>query len=83
MELSAYTKRAIVIKKQELVLYELYNSSSVRGLLDYDKPRSDSLMKSLDEINYRYGSSTLKLAAEGDKKRLADAKRKSITLLYY
>ena len=34
-------------------------------LLDYDSPRSDSLMKSLDEINYRYGSSTLRLAAEG------------------
>jgi len=40
----------------------------VCGLLDYDRPRSDSLMKSLDEINYRYGSSTLRLAAEGIKK---------------
>ena len=33
-----------------------------------NKPRSDALMKSLDEINYRYGSSTLRLAAEGIRK---------------
>ena len=52
-------------KKAGIILYELHNSSSVRGLLDYDRSRSDSLMKSLDEINYRYGSSTLRLAAEG------------------
>ena len=70
-------------KKAGIILYELHNSSSVRGLLDYDRPRTDSLMKSLDEINYRYGSSTLRLAAEGNKKRLADEKRKSFTLLYY
>ena len=55
-------------KKAGIILYELHNSSSVRGLLDYDRSRSDSLMKSLDEINYRYGSSTLRLAAEGIKK---------------
>ena len=55
-------------KKAGIILYELHNSSSVRGLLDYDRPRSDSLMKSLDEINYRYGSSTLRLAAEGIRK---------------
>jgi len=52
-------------KKAGIILYELYSSSSVRGLLDYDKPRTDSLMRSLDEINYRYGSATLRLAAEG------------------
>ena len=52
-------------KKAGIILYELHNSASVRGLLDYDRLRSDSLMKSLDEINYRYGSSTLRLAAEG------------------
>ena len=55
-------------KKAGIILYELHNSSSVRGLLDYDRPRTDSLMKSLDEINYRYGSSTLRLAAEGIRK---------------
>ena len=52
-------------KKAGIILYELHSSSSVRGLLDYDKPRTDSLMRSLDEINYRYGSATLRLAAEG------------------
>ena len=52
-------------KKAGIILYELHSSSSVRGLLDYDKPRTDSLMRSLDKINYRYGSSTLRLAAEG------------------
>ena len=55
-------------KKAGIILYELHSSSSVRGLLDYDKPRTDSLMRSLDEINYRYGSATLRLAAEGIKK---------------
>ena len=61
-------KKGYRYKKAGIILYELHNSSSVRGLLDYDRPRSDSLMKSLDEINYRYGSSTLRLAAEGIKK---------------
>ena len=54
-------------KKAGIILYELCNSSSVRGLLDYDRPRSESLMRSLDDINCRYGSSTLKIAAEGIK----------------
>jgi len=61
-------KKGYRYKKAGIILYELHNSSSVRGLLDYDRSRSDSLMKSLDEINYRYGSSTLKLAAEGVRK---------------
>ena len=52
-------------KKAGITLYELHSSSSVRGLLDHDRTRSDSLMRSLDAINYRYGSSTLRLAAEG------------------
>ena len=61
-------KKGFRYKKAGIILYELHNSSSVRGLLDYDRSGSDSLMKSLDEINYRYGSSTLRLAAEGIKK---------------
>lgn len=61
-------KKGYRYKKAGIILYELHNSSSMRGLLDYDKPRSDSLMKSLDEINHRYGSSTLRLAAEGVRK---------------
>jgi len=58
-------KQGYRYKKAGIILYELHNSSSVRGLLDYDRSRSESLMKSFDEINYRYGSSTLKIAAEG------------------
>ena len=61
-------KKGFRYKKAGIILYELHNSSSVRGLLDYDRSKSDSLMKSLDEINYRYGSSTLRLAAEGIRK---------------
>ena len=61
-------KKGFRYKKAGIILYELHNSSSVRGLLDYDRPRTDSLMKSLDEINCRYGSSTLRLAAEGMRK---------------
>ena len=56
-------------KKAGIILYELHNSSSVRGLLDYNRLKSDSLMESLDAINYRYGSSTLKIAAEGIHKK--------------
>ena len=61
-------KKGYRYKKAGIILYELHNSTSVRGLLDYGRPRSESLMKSLDDINYRYGSSTLKIAAEGVQK---------------
>jgi len=49
--------------------------------LDYDRPRSESLMKSLDEINYRYGNSTLKIAAEGIQKNWC-MQRKKISPCY-
>ena len=52
-------------KKAGIILYELNDSSLIRGLLDYDRPRSDSLMQSLDKINNKYGSSTIRIAAEG------------------
>ena len=68
-------------KKAGIILYELHNSSSVRGLLDYDRPRSEFLMKSLDEINYRYGNSTLKIAAEGIQKNWC-MQRKKISPCY-
>ena len=68
-------------KKAGIVLYELSDSSSVRGLLDYDRNKSDSLMKTLDKINYRYGSSTLKIASEGIKKNW-QMKRKKISPCY-
>ena len=63
-------------KKAGVILYELHDASSVRGLLDYDREQSELLMKSLDEINLRYGSSTLRLAAEGIKKKWSLQKKK-------
>ena len=68
-------------KKAGVILYELHDASSVRGLLDYDREQSELLMKSLDEINLRYGNSTLRLAAEGIKKKWI-MKRKKISPCY-
>ncbi len=68
-------------KKAGIILYELHSASSVRGLLDYDRERSELLMKSLDSINLRYGNSTLRLAAEGIKKKWS-MKRKKISPCY-
>ena len=68
-------------KKAGVILYELHDASSVRGLLDYNREQSELLMKSLDEINLRYGSSTLRLAAEGIKKKWS-LKRKKISPCY-
>ena len=68
-------------KKAGIILYELHDASSVRGLLDYNRDQSELLMKSLDEINFRYGSSTLKLAAEGMEKKWS-MKRKKISPCY-
>ena len=64
-----------------MVLYELHDASSVRGLLDHDREQSELLMKSLDEINLRYGSSTLRLAAEGMEKKWG-MKREKISPCY-
>ena len=64
-------------KKAGVILYELQDASSVRGLLDYDREQSELLMKSLDEINLRYGSSTLRLAAEGIKKKWIMKRKKT------
>ena len=68
-------------KKAGIILYELNDSSSVRGLLDYDRSRSDSLMKILDEINYRYGNSTIRVAKEGIKKSW-QMKRQKMSFCY-
>ena len=37
-------------------------------MLDYDREVSDRMMQTIDTINNRYGSSTLKIASEGIKK---------------
>ena len=74
-------KKGYAYKKAGIILYDLYDSSAVKGLLDCDRERSESLMKSLDEINYRYGSSTLRIAAEGIKKSW-QMQRKKISPCY-
>ena len=55
-------------KKAGIILHELSDEFSTKGLLDYNREISDALMRSMDNINNRYGSSTLQLASEGIKK---------------
>ena len=74
-------KKGYRYKKAGIILYELNDSLSMRGLFDYDRKKSDSLMKTLDAINYRYGNSTLKIAAEGVDKRWK-MQRKKISPCY-
>ena len=58
-------------KKTGIILYELNKKSQIRGLLDTDRDQSDPMMKTIDQINYRYGNSTIKLASEGIEKKWA------------
>ena len=55
-------------KKAGVILYGLSNSNHVKGLLDYDRESSDMIMNTIDRINGRYGSSTIRLASEGIEK---------------
>ena len=55
-------------KKAGIILYGLTKSNQVRGLLDYDRKNSDMIMNTIDRINGRYGSSTIRLASEGVEK---------------
>ena len=55
-------------KKAGVILYGLTKAKQTRGLLDYDRENSDSIMYTLDRINERYGSSTIRLASEGVEK---------------
>ncbi|MBD1147802.1 Y-family DNA polymerase [Pelagibacterales bacterium SAG-MED31] len=55
-------------KKAGVILYGLSKSSHVKGLLDYDRESSDMIMNTMDRINGRYGSSTIRLASEGIEK---------------
>ena len=36
--------------------------------MDYDRESSDMIMNTMDRINGRYGSSTIRLASEGTEK---------------
>ncbi len=55
-------------KKAGVILYGLARANQKRGLLDYDRESSDSIMNTMDRINERYGSSTIRLASEGIEK---------------
>jgi DNA polymerase V len=68
-------------KKAGIILHELSKASQIRGLLDIDKNQSDSIMRTIDQINSRHGNSTIKLASEGIKKNWA-MKRENVSPCY-
>ena len=55
-------------KKAGVIVYGLTRASQTKGLLDYDRESSDSIMNTVDRINERYGNSTIRLASEGIEK---------------
>ncbi len=55
-------------KKAGVILYGLTRHGVTKGLLDYDRDISDKIMSTMDKVNNRYGSSTLKIASEGIEK---------------
>ncbi len=68
-------------KKAGVILYGLTKSNQVRGLLDYDRESSDAIMSTVDSINSRYGSSTIRLASEGIEKAWS-MRRKNVSPCY-
>ena len=68
-------------KKAGVILYGLTKAKHTRGLLDYDRESSDSIMNTLDRINERYGSSTIRLASEGVDKSWS-MRRESVSPCY-
>ena len=68
-------------KKAGVILYGLTKAKQTRGLLDYDRESSDSIMNTLDRINERYGSSTIRLASEGVNKSWS-MRRESVSPCY-
>ena len=68
-------------KKAGVILYGLSKHSVTKGLLDYDRKVSDRMMKTIDSINDRYGSSTLKIASEGIEK-VWKMKRENVSQSY-
>ena len=68
-------------KKAGVILYGLSRSSQTKGLLDYDRESSESIMNTMDRINGRYGSSAIRLASEGIKKSWR-MKRESVSPCY-
>ena len=68
-------------KKAGVILYGLTRHNLTRGLLDYDRDISDKIMNTIDEVNNRYGSSTLKIASEGIE-RIWKMKRENVSPCY-
>ena len=68
-------------KKAGVILYGLTRSNQTKSLLDYDREGSDSIMNTMDRINERYGSSTIRLASEGIEKTWS-MKRKNLSPSY-
>ncbi|OUW95320.1 MAG: hypothetical protein CBD97_02985 [Pelagibacteraceae bacterium TMED237] len=68
-------------KKAGIILHGLSKHNVTRGLLDYNRDASDKMMNTIDKINSRYGSSTLKIAAEGIEK-VWKMKRENVSPCY-
>ena len=68
-------------KKAGVILYGLTRHNLTKGLLDYDREISDSMMEVMDKINNRYGSATLKIASEGIE-RIWKMKRENVSPCY-
>ena len=68
-------------KKAGIILYGLSRQNVTKGLLDYDREASDSIMQTIDKINNRYGGETIKIASEGIKK-IWRMKRENVSPCY-
>ncbi len=68
-------------KKAGVILYGLTRHNLTKGLLDYDREISDSMMEVIDKMNNRYGSATLKIASEGIEK-IWTMKRENVSPCY-
>ena len=56
-------------KKSGVILYGLSKKNLKKELFQYDRNISENVMNTMDRINERYGSSTLKIASEGIEKK--------------
>ena len=81
MGLKKIYRKGYNYKKAGVILNELSKSSITKGLLDYKRDVSESIMKSMDLINSRYGNSTLKIASEGVENKWK-IKREKLTPSY-
>ncbi|MDC0045193.1 Y-family DNA polymerase [Pelagibacteraceae bacterium] len=68
-------------KKAGIILCGLSRQNVTKGLLDYDREASNSIMQTIDKINNRYGGETIKIASEGIKK-IWKMKRENISPCY-